>query len=237
MGHAGLAANKRSGHKVGLPIGRFFYGGNVTKVQKKVRWSGTGSERELQVKIRRDAVVATAARLFNEHGYYATTLDDVAKELHVTKAALYYYIKDKDEILFECQKQALLAMRDALDEIGQREHPVRERLEHFLRAYAATLGQDYGKCLIRTGIRQLKPESRERVMPFVRQLDSGLLALIEEGIANSELRENSSRLVRNFIFGAFQGLTLWFNPDGEFTIEDVFTSYWDVLVNGLFVNE
>nr|WP_279338749.1 TetR/AcrR family transcriptional regulator [Sphingomonas sp. BGYR3] len=202
-----------------------------------MRWSGTGSERELQVKIRRDAVVATAARLFNEFGYYATTLDDVAKELHVTKAALYYYVKDKDEILFECQKQALLAMRDALDEIGQHEISVGERLKHFLNAYAETLGQDYGKCLIRTGIRQLKPESRERVMPFVRQLDSGLLSLIEEGIAKGELRQNSARLVRNFIFGAFQGLTVWFNPDGEFSIEDVFTCYWELLAHGLFIAE
>lgn len=206
----------------------------MAKLQKKVRWSGTGSERELQIQIRRDAVVATAARLFNERGYYSATLDDVANELHVTKAALYYYIKDKDEILFECQKHALQAMRDALDEISLHDRPVRERLEHFLQAYARTLSEDYGKCLIRTGIRQLKPESREKVLPFVRQLDSGLLKLVQEGIDSGELRPNSARLIRNFIFGAFQGLTNWFNPSGEFPIEEVFTAYWEILSKGLF---
>lgn len=206
----------------------------VAKAQRKVRWSGTGSERDLQIKIRRDAVVATAARLFNERGYYAATLDDVANELHVTKAALYYYIRDKDEILFECQKQALQTMRDVLDEINLHDRPVRQRLEHFLQDYARILSEDYGKCLIRTGIRQLKPESREKVLPFVRQLDNGLLKLIEEGVANGEIQPHAARLIRNFIFGAFQGLTNWFNPDGEFTIEQVFTAYWDILAKGIF---
>lgn len=206
----------------------------MEKSQRKVRWSGTGSERNLQIKIRRDAVVATAARLFNERGYYAATLDDVANELNVTKAALYYYIKDKDEILFECQKQALQTMRDALDEINLHDRPVRERLDHFLQAYARSLSEDYGKCLIRTGIRQLKPESRAKVLPFVRQLDNGLLKLIEEGVKNGEIQPHSARLVRNFIFGAFQGLTNWFNLDGEFTIEQVFTTYWDILAKGIF---
>ena len=209
----------------------------VGKTRKKVRWSGTGSERELQIRIRREAVVATAARLFNERGYYATTLDEVANELHVTKAALYYYIKDKDEILFECLKQALQAMRDALEEISMHDRSVRERLEHFLAAYAKTLSEDYGKCLIRTGIRHLKPESREKVLPFVRQLDGGLLKLVEEGIANGELRPASARLIRNFIFGAFQGLTNWFNPAGEFSIEQVFEVYWGILSKGLFTTE
>lgn len=202
--------------------------------KKKARWSGTGSERELQIKMRREAVVATAARLFNRNGYYATTLDDVAEELHVTKAALYYYIKDKDEILFECQQQALKSMQDALDEIRQHDLSVRERLEHFLKSYAETLSEDYGKCLIRTGIRQLKPESQAKALPVVRQLDEELLKLVEEGIANGELRAGSARLIRNFIYGAFQGLTMWFNPEGEFSIEDVTSSYWDILSQGIF---
>ena len=81
---------------------------------RKMKWVGTGNEPEVQAASKRGSVIASAANLFNERGFHLTTLDDVAAALHVTKATLYYYIKDKDEILLECHKQALQGLTEVL---------------------------------------------------------------------------------------------------------------------------
>ena len=50
---------------------------------------------------KRHAVLQAAAQLFNERGFHATSLDDIATRLKVTKPTLYYYVKNKDEILLQ----------------------------------------------------------------------------------------------------------------------------------------
>ena len=67
-------------------------------------------EREQQREIKRQAVLAAAAQLFNERGFHATSLDDIARRLHVSKPTLYYYVKNKDEILLGCVRQGLEMM-------------------------------------------------------------------------------------------------------------------------------
>src|SRR4051794_470703 len=48
---------------------------------------------------RLDEIVDVAAELFRERGFRGTRLDDVAERLGVTRAALYYYFEDKNELL------------------------------------------------------------------------------------------------------------------------------------------
>ena len=56
---------------------------------------------------KRQAVLSTAAQMFNERGFHATSLDDVAARLGVSKPTLYYYVRSKDQILLECVQQGL----------------------------------------------------------------------------------------------------------------------------------
>ena len=65
------------------------------------------SHREQQREAKRQAVLQAAAQLFNERGFHATSLDDIAARLNVTKPTLHYYVKNKDEILLQCVRQGL----------------------------------------------------------------------------------------------------------------------------------
>ena len=63
------------------------------------------ADRQKEREIKRDAVLRAAAQAFNENGFHKTSLDDVAERLNVTKPTIYYYVKNKDQILFECVVQ------------------------------------------------------------------------------------------------------------------------------------
>jgi len=200
---------------------------------RKMKWVGTGNEPEVQAASKRGSVIASAANLFNERGFHLTTLDDVAAALHVTKATLYYYIKDKDEILLECHKQALQGLTEVLGVVRNRERPVLERFKLFLAEFGRCMSADYGKCLVRTGIRQLKPESRDIVMHLVRDLEAALLDLIEEGMANGEFRPGSAKLMRDFVFGVFQGIAVWHSKSGAMGIDEIASEYTNFLFAGI----
>ena len=45
-------------------------------------------------------ILAAAAKIFNERGYHSTSVADVAQELGVSNPFIYYYLKNKDDILF-----------------------------------------------------------------------------------------------------------------------------------------
>src|SRR5574343_1008041 len=73
--------------------------------------------REAQRALKREAVLRTAAQLFNEKGYAASTLDEVAERLGVSKPTVYYYVESKDGILFECVKTGLEMLQRAVREV------------------------------------------------------------------------------------------------------------------------
>ena len=89
--------------------------GSVTLPAPPSPWA-PASKRETQRQAKRDAVLQAAAQLFNERGFHATSLDDIAARLHVTKPTLYYYVKNKDEILIECVRQGLQMTIDGIED-------------------------------------------------------------------------------------------------------------------------
>ena len=60
-----------------------------------------------------------AARAFNERGFHNTSLDDIAAALEVTKPTIYYYVANKEQLLFECFVAGLEPIRAALREAKQ----------------------------------------------------------------------------------------------------------------------
>ncbi len=63
--------------------------------------------------MKREAVIRAAARAFNERGYHNTSLDDIAAALDVTKPTIYYYVANKEQLLFECFLAGLEQIRAA----------------------------------------------------------------------------------------------------------------------------
>jgi AcrR family transcriptional regulator len=86
----------------------------------------------------RARIQQVALELFSERGYEATSLREIAERLGVTKAALYYHFRTKEDIvqsLFEDQ----LAELDALIAWAERQPPTVETRREFLRRYAEML--------------------------------------------------------------------------------------------------
>lgn len=195
-------------------------------------WS-SASEREREREAKREAVLRTAARLFNAKGYHTTSLDEVATALLVTKPTIYHYFSNKDEILFECTRRGLDAIATAARDAADRGGTGIERLRALLVAYALCMMDDYGICVARTQDQQLSPESRAQFRKLKREIDDHLRQVIATGVADGTIATSDLRITAFTLAMALNGLGSWFRPDGPQTAPQVAALTVDMLIHGL----
>lgn len=171
--------------------------------------------------IKRLAVLKAAAHAFNERGYYQTSLDDLAETLNVTKPTLYYYIKNKEEILYECKKIALETMTAAMAEAEQQGHNGLERVLAILHAYADCILDDFGMCLVLLNDSGLNPEIRVKLKELERHLNRQGCKYIEQGIVDGSILARDSKMIRYFIVGAINWIPHWYRDSGKLSREQI----------------
>ena len=208
------------------------------KVEKKGggvragKW-GESLTAEEQHQVRREVLFRTAARAFNESGFYTTTLDDIAARLNVSKPTLYYYVKSKEDILLECNRLAFAHMKDAIQEVQESKRDGIEKLTRFLEVYIELVANEFGRCLIRTGLQPLTAASRAKLLPVARQINGALQDIIRQGIRDGSIRSCDPKTVANAIFGSFNSVALWHQESGEMKPAQIASHYIDVFINGL----
>ena len=190
-------------------------------------------DRERERAIKRDAVLRAAAQLFNEFGYHATSLAMVAQRLQVTKPTLYYYVQNKEEILFECVRLGLELLRSAIAAAAASGGTALDKLKAAMHEYALIVTREFGMCLIRVGEDPLAPESRKKLRRLKAELDHEFRTLIEQGIAEGSLAPCDPKLAAFTLAGALSWIGRWFDPKGPLSAEDVARHSTAVLMNGL----
>ena len=93
--------------------------------------AGSPFSRGAQHQAKRAAILSRAAKLFNTKGARSTTLADVANKLGLTKTSLYYYVRTKEDLIYQCYQSALARLHLSLDEV---EAETDNSLERVLRA-------------------------------------------------------------------------------------------------------
>jgi AcrR family transcriptional regulator len=171
--------------------------------------------------------------MFNDRGFHATSLDDVAASLGVTKPVIYHYLGNKDQVLFECVRLGLTQIREAVVAARARQGTGLDRLKAFLRRYAEIHMDDFGRCVIRTGEETLSAESRRKLRAIKREIDREMREAISEGIADGSIHAQDVRLTAFTLAGALNWPARWFDPDGPENRRDVAAAMVEILCEGL----
>lgn len=179
------------------------------------------SKREVQRQAKRDAVLQAAAQLFNERGFHATSLDDIAARLNVSKPTLYYYVKNKDQILIECVRQGLQMTIDGIEDSRAAGGKMIDQLMACMRVYARIVTMDFGMCLIRVGDEELPPESRKELRRLKSGIDMAFRRLVAAAVAEGSLAPCDPKMTAFVIAGALSWIGRWYQPGGEYTPEQI----------------
>lgn len=185
----------------------------------KRAWGGVVQDRAELHRLKRQVVLEVAAKTIRRQGYGQTTLTDIADALHISKPALYYYFKSKDQIMFEIQHLAIdtLMNPDPTDP----ESPllpgldVADRLGRFVRRYVRMITSDYGACLILTSRQALEPDSRRRLVSALRPINQLMEDIVRDGIREGSFAPSDVGLTTAFVFGSLNWIPVWHREDGQ----------------------
>lgn len=176
---------------------------------------GAVKGRAQQRQLKREAVLRTAAQLFNEKGYLASTLDEVAERLNVSKPTVYYYVDSKEAILFECVRTGLEMLKAAIRDVDAAGGRAVDKLIAAMRQYAEIVTMDFGMCVIRVGEDPLPPASRLKLRRMKADLDREFRELIRQGIAEGSIVPCDPKMAAFTIAGALSWIGRWYRPDGD----------------------
>ena len=194
------------------------------------------STREAKIEARsakRLAVLRAAVRMFNERGYHATLLEDVAASLGISKPTIYHYLGNKEQVLLECISIGLGQFLDAVGDALQAPGTGLERLRHFLRRYAEINMDDFGRCVIRTGVEALSPAGAASLRQRKRRIDEALRGLIEAAMADGSIAPTDPKILAFTLAGALNWPARWHVPGGELSAEAIAAQMVDILTAGL----
>lgn len=181
---------------------------------------------ELQSELKTEAVLSEAAFLFNQKGYHATSLDEVAERLGFTKTAIYYYVKNKNDLLYQTYTRSLDEIDQATIDAESNGKNGLDKLCQYVMSKAfvhkeasATLNE-----IDAIDNPQRCKELKERL----RGANKRIADWIEQGIDDGSIAPCDPDLAGRFVMGAFNWLPRWI-ASHEKSIEEV-TEYFVSLI-------
>jgi len=196
-------------------------------------WKSVVLSREQQFSLKRGALLREAGRAFSLRGYHNTSLEDVAKTLDVTKAALYYYVKNKQEILFECHMMSLDFGDEAMKYCEENGKTGLEKILLLIGKYVRTLTSEMGSFAVLGEFDALEPQNKAIIGKRRDKFDRGFRRLISEGIADGTVRTVDPKLTVFFFMGSINWMTRWFTAEGPLTGEQVAERLVDLVEGAL----
>lgn len=173
--------------------------------------------------------------VFRREGFARARLEDVAAEVGVNRASLYYYVGTKEELLIALVEQPAYEMTRHCREALEADLPADEKLRQALRAFIQDV-QTYPELFLLFSESQHLATIPEAA-PIIDNADAygkALLAIIEEGVAANVFRSDlDPRLVMLGILGMHNWIHRWYVPGGRNTLEEIGDVFATMVLTGL----
>ena len=182
---------------------------------------------------KRVEILKTAAAAFRRRGYHGASVDEIATALEMTKGNLYYYFRNKEDILYACHDYSLNLILGVMDDIRRQEIPADDKLRKLIVAFVHLIIDELHSTALTLDLQALSPALLKKVIARRDRFDRGLRAIIQEGIAEGLFAPADTKLVAFAIMGAVNWIPKWFDPQGPATSEKIGETFADYLLAGL----
>jgi len=168
---------------------------------------------ETRFELQKDRMLRAAAKCFNEKGYSGSSLKDVARLLGLTDAALYYYVRNKEELVYLCYVRAAAVGHEAMQRAIDEGNNGMDTVLRYLRNHIEIMVGDRGPVAIMSEIPSLKPIHRDEVLELSRQHSARFEQILRAGIADGSISPCDVRMTGNAIMGSINWIPKWYHGD------------------------
>ena len=189
--------------------------------------------RKLRYEEKKNNILESAARIFSKKGFEKAALEDIADELKMTKGSLYYYIKSKEDMLFQCILKALSMANDVLEDVQKLNLPPEEKLRKVILGHTKVLTTDFVVGTLRQQ-ELLLPKQMRDIVIFERDKFEKLFIKILRAVLREERYEREDwKIMAYAMLGALNWIPRWYSPEGKLSPEEIGGAMAKYLLRGL----
>ena len=187
---------------------------------------------ETRFETQRDKILKAAATCFNQKGFSGTSLKDVSRHLGLTDAALYYYVKNKEELVYQCYLRAAELGRDAMERGVAEGKSGLEQAILYIRYHVEIMVGDEGPVAIMSEIPSLKRNHRNEILEISRRHSSAFEDILRRGIEDGSIADCDVRMTGNAIMGSINWIPKWFHGKASMA-KEICDEFPAILTRGL----
>jgi TetR/AcrR family transcriptional regulator, cholesterol catabolism regulator len=196
----------------------------------------------------RQEILRTAARLFQQRGYDATSMNDVAASLKLSKGGLYHHFQSKDEILFEIMNHAMEITEERVLAPVRTIADPEERLRALIRLHMEIVlsPRDREITVMLHENHPLPPALRKRIntrkKEYVHFVESLIAEVQKQTPAKSQRDVQRARPAGSAItpraaafalLGMINWIYQWYKPEGELQANNLIPQFTDLVFGGI----
>jgi TetR/AcrR family transcriptional regulator, cholesterol catabolism regulator len=194
----------------------------------------------------RQEILRTAARLFQQRGYDATSMNDVSAALKLSKGGLYYHFQSKDEILFEIMNHAMEITQERVIAPVSRIADPADRLRALIRLHMEVVlsPQDREITVMLHENHPLPPALRKRINTRKKEYVHFVENLIAEVQKDMQMQAHkdpqrrpggnvSPRAAAFALLGMINWIYQWYKPEGSLQAHNLIPQFTELLFGGI----
>jgi AcrR family transcriptional regulator len=179
---------------------------------------------------RRVEILKSAAAAFRRRGYHGASVDEIASALAMTKGNLYYYFRNKEDILYACHEFSLDVLLRLMREVQQQPIPADEKLRKLILAFVHLILDELQGTALTLDPEALSPPLLAKIIAKRDEFDRGMRAIIQEGMDAGLFAKSDPKMMEFAIMGAVNWISKWFDPAGPMTSQQIGEAFADYLV-------
>ncbi|CAN5916233.1 TetR/AcrR family transcriptional regulator [soil metagenome] len=172
--------------------------------------------------LKREHILEVAERLFFEQGYARTSIEQIVRELGVTKPFVYYYFHDKQQIFETLAWRPAVACFTAMDFADDDLRPAHIKVqEGVAKLIGATVEHYPAAFLAYKDPQSFRPEYLAAEKKLAGHFYDRLCALLEEGKREGKLHFTEAKLTALATCSLPGFMYTWYRPDGRLPPEAI----------------
>ncbi|MDQ0163604.1 TetR family transcriptional regulator [Aeribacillus alveayuensis] len=181
--------------------------------------------------LKKEQILSAAIDIVKKRGFSGATMEEIAAELLMTKGSLYYYFKNKSDLMYQCHNFVLSQATEELEEILAKGGPVKEVLRKMIEKhihYAIEEKETFN--LIMEPKRYFNKEQLELVLKLRNYYEGLFDEIIQRGLKSGDFHAEDPAIARMIILGAMNWIQQWYRVDGRLSKEEIVRIYYDYII-------
>jgi AcrR family transcriptional regulator len=181
----------------------------------------------------RERILDRAAHLFAARGYAATSMNEVGEACGLSKATLYHYFRDKDQMLVSIAEGHVLRLQAVVAEVMAESRAPEARLRELIRRFVLEYADaQHAHRVLTEDVRFLGDADRRRVLDIEREVVNGIagaVAALRPELADARMAKPLTML----LFGMINWMFTWMRPGGDLDHAAMAPIVADLFLGGL----